>query len=239
MTSFLRACLLMLLLGPACLDPGDYPSDTQPSWMEWPAEVRAGESFPIRVVAYPGLGCRRAPPLRVDVEQRDSSITLHVLWILRNGNIRSSDAGCFDAFPYVDTLVPVRSPSVPTDRRYAIDIIPPWRGLDTLTGELLDTVITVGTVLVRAGAPSDTSRTVGGAWVQGFRNEAGCSMIIVPNQGHTLVTNPPELPWDGWVTGHHVPTPAPECGPLAFHIDRFIPTPNRTVNSSRRLFDGR
>jgi hypothetical protein len=134
-----------------------------------------------------------------------------------------SATGCNEPRPYIDTLLTVNGLNGAEGQSYTLGFVVPAK---RTTGEWIDSVRAAGPIIVRARARGDTTRAVGGVWVQGYRNDDGCSLIAVPNDGPTLVTNPPALEWDGYVVGHYVPSPAPQCGrTVAFHIDRFTPTP--------------
>jgi len=205
------------LLGPACISPDEIVlSETRPSWMEWPREVRAGEPFSIRVFTYPGCGTVR--PLRIDVQHSDSAITLQAFRIMRFKDFGAHEP-CQTFVNDVDTLVPIWGIGGHDDRVYSINILS--QDFDS-TGALLHQVQSIGTILVRAVTPIDSNGIVGGGWVQGYANEAGCPLIFVPNKGPTLVDNAPPLPWSGFIFGHEIPSPNPSCGRAqAFHIDRF------------------
>jgi hypothetical protein len=187
----------------ACTSPEDLEvRPTVPAWTEWPAQVRAGQPFDVRLVGY-APGCFPRQELRVAVQRVGADIVIRTVWLVEG----SSDPACDPG--YFDTLVTVAGLPATIDSSYSIVTSPGDQG----------PFLTRGTVLVRATAAlSDQTRGAGS--VVGGTDVEGCAVMQRPFDPPIPVENPPGATWMGFVRGYFFTPGAPLCGQTrAFHVE--------------------
>jgi hypothetical protein len=189
----------------ACMDPDNreiVPSE--PFWVEWPAEVRAGTAFDVQLLGY-GPGCYPSQELRIDVDRSADAVTFRALWFVSGEN----NVLCLRDVGFYDTTVTVPGLAAAADQTYELRTVasdrPPVR--------------TIGSVLVRPTAPVDTDRRNAAGWTNGFTDIEGCAVMQRNFDVPIPVDNPPAATWQGSVRGYFFTPAAPLCGQTrAFHV---------------------
>lgn len=194
----------MMLAVAGCAEPSNVDVvRAAPAWMEWPAEVRAGVPFQVRLVNY-APGCYARLELRVYVDRGASALAFRLEWLVEG----PSNVLCLRDPGYSDTLVTIAGLAATADRTYDLTTIPPDRG----------PVVTVGTVLVRPSAPL-SDQTNGAGYASGATDIEGCAVMQRPFEAPIPVDNPPGATWEGFVRGYFFTPAAPLCGQSrVFHV---------------------
>jgi len=224
-----RASVALIL---ACTEAPARISTLGVNWVEWPADVRAADSFSVRLVGY--MNCQSH--LMVSFHADLSAITAEPYALLPpentvvcDGSEVPVDVGAvispFDAIVVAPGLSPdftrpfeVRAPvEYPTAQaRPAAAPLP---------------VRTFGTLTVHLDA-TPAIRTNAGGYVSALRDSVDCLFIVPAPLGPTtfarqrllngyLVENPPDTTvfWDGFVRGYLYTPPSPVCGQArVFHM---------------------
>lgn len=177
---------------------------TLPFWMEWPAEVRAGAAFGVRLIGY-GPGCYPSQELRIDVDRSADAVTFRGLWFVAGEN----NVLCLRDVGFYDTTVTVAGLAATVDRTFEVRTVPPDQA----------PARAVGGVLVRPTAPIDTDRRSAAGWANGFTDIEGCAVMQRNFEAPVPVANPPAATWQGFVRGYFFTPVAPLCGQVrAFHV---------------------
>lgn len=187
----------------ACMEPDVQVFHSEPVWMQWPAEARAGVPFDMRLVGY-AAGCYTRQELRVDVEPFDEGVAFRLLWVVEGQPDPACDPG------FYDTTVTVPGLAATAARSYWI-----WRVNPTVPQ-----LTTIGTILVRPTAPATGRVNAGGRVINGSTDTEGCAVMQRLFEGPVPVENPPAPTWQGFVFGYFFTPAAPLCGQTrAFHVD--------------------
>lgn len=190
------------LLLAACMEPDVRVIPSQPLWMEWPAEARAGVPFGMQLAGY-APGCFDRQELRVDVERFDEGVAFRALWVVQG----ESDPACDPGF--YDTTVTVAGLAAAAERTYLI-----WR-----VNPDAPQLTTVGSVVVRPTDPVSSRANAAGVG-NGFTDIEGCAVMQRILEAPVPVENPPAPTWQGFVFGYFFTPTAPLCGQTrAFHVD--------------------
>lgn len=202
-----RRVLFTPLLLLACTEPemGEVIAAT-PYWIEFPAEVRGGEPFDLRLVVW-GPGCYDQQELRVHLFVGTSYVTVRSEFLVQG----ESDALCLrDPAPY-DTTITVPGLAVIVNGAYEIEIVPPEQ----------TPLIPSGSVAVRGASESiDRDRVRAAGAATGATDIEGCAVMVRPFDPPIPVENPPSATWIGFVRGYSFTPAAALCGQTrAFHVE--------------------
>ncbi|HXI34262.1 MAG TPA: hypothetical protein VNH63_09290 [Gemmatimonadales bacterium] len=211
--------LALLVLG--CSDTDTHVLPAAVNWMEWPAEVRAGAAFNVRLVGFapfcgPSDGFSGAPQVS------DSAVTFQPYFIVPDHpsacplTVRQATSPILA--PSFDTTQAVPGLPAPSARSYDIRA-----SLAVATpGGSAFVIRTFGTVIVRADS-ADTSRTAAAGQAYTSRDTLSCLRILTPGlffPGY-VVENPPDTTtyWSAFVLGYVYTPAAPVCGEKrVFHL---------------------
>jgi len=189
----------------ACTDPSDVTIlAPEAAWIEWPAEVRAGEPFDVRLVGY-YPGCYPRQELRIEVLRTDVQVAVRTEWLIEGANDNNPlcDPGLYD------TLVTVAGLAAANDRTYEVLTVHPDRPPPR----------PVGTILVRPTGPIATDPRNGLGTVVGSTDIEGCAVMQRAFDAPIPVDNPPADQWLGYVFGYFFTPAAPLCGQTrVFHL---------------------
>ena len=199
-----RVAVMMLVAMLACTEPTNVRSlASEPAWMEWPAEVRAGAAFDVRFVYY-APGCFPVMELHVYEERGSDNVAFRSEWLVEGENTPLCDPG------YVDTVVTLAGLAATADSTYELRPIHPDR----------PPARPVGSILVRATAAVNADRVNGLGYVIGSTDIEGCAVAQPPFDAPVPVENPPAVQWLGYVSGYFFTPAAPLCGQArAFHLE--------------------
>jgi len=196
------------------------PNDTKSQivlveWMDWPAEVSAGQHFRARMVV-PGL-CAVAPQFHDGVHTDPLTVTFRPYFTFESiAYCAQNDAEALFVAFWLDTagIAPGLAP-----RDYLMQA---RSGGFT---ENFEPIMTFGGVLVRSAAP-DTSRRNAGGWITTSVDSVGCRRIVprglsvldatlvLDNQGDTTTLA------GHFVQGYIYQAPTPICGETrVFHLE--------------------
>jgi hypothetical protein len=208
----------------ACTSPDETFVEEQfwPLWVEWPAEVRAGQPLDVRIVAYAPNDCGRSQ-LMAEVQRGEIAVTVRARWLLWYNDENSR---CIPYHRLVDTVVAVTMPPFTADRSYSVQMVRnPRLAAENGARSGPPEFSSIGTVLVRATEPLDTDRTNGSGFAE-VTAEAGCYMLRVPMTGPVPLANAPAAPQFGLAIGYFFTPDAPLCGVArVFHLSGIGPPP--------------
>lgn len=191
-----------IMAGLACPTEPETIIPAQPAWMAWPAEVRAGVNFNVRLVVH-APGCYPRQDLQVGVFRSAADIAFQAEWLVEGTSSGVCDPG------YVDTLVALTGLPATTDSTYRVFAVPVESGPFLL----------MGTLLARRTAALSNNTGAAGTAV-GSTDIEGCAVMQPPFDSPIPVENPPAATWMGFVRGYFFTPAAPLCGQTrAFHVD--------------------
>jgi len=190
------------------------------SWMEWPAEVVAGEPFKIRLVGFAPF-CGPNDGFVATPQVADSTVTFQPYFIVPDRQSPCPFTEQQLVYPFVapsfDTSTVVPGLAAPSPRSYDIRA----RLAVVTPGGSGFAVKTFGTVAVRADS-IDTSRTAAAGRAYTARDTLSCLRIFTTSLflGY-VVENPPDTTtfWSAFVRGYLYAPAAPVCGEKrVFHL---------------------
>lgn len=220
---FAVSAFLMVAWLAGCAGPESEIVPVQLRWMEWPAEVRASQAFPVRLVGF-GVGCREVVHFDPGATVDNSAVTFEPFFLVRGQAIACplevSQAGT--AYPiaaFFDTVASVEGLATQTSRSYEV------RGTADVSVQgatpAAIPVRTFGEIVVRTGS-IDASRTNAGGIAYAERDTAACVTIFVGVGTRYVVENPPADTatfWSAFVRGYIYEPATPVCGAdSVFHL---------------------
>lgn len=210
----------VVILALSCDGPGTHILPAAVNWMEWPAEVRAGMPFTVRLVGFAAF-CGPNDGFNAVPQVTDSAVTFQPYFI-----VPDRQSPCPLAAQQV--VSPVFAPSFDTSA--AVPGLAVSAGTyDLQASAFAETfapsdgyvVRAFGTVTVRADS-ADTSRTAAAGQIYTSRDSLSCLRVFSPGlfPGYVL-ENPPDTTtyWSGFVRGYLYAPAAPVCGEKrVFHL---------------------
>jgi len=208
--------LALLVLG--CSDTDTHVLPAAVNWMEWPAEVRAGAAFKVRLVGFapfcgPSDGFSGAPQVS------DSAVTFQPYFI-----VPDHPSAC--PLTVRQATSPILAPSFDTTQAVA-GLAAPASGTYEMRASAFGVtasayvIRTFGTVTVRADS-ADTSRTAAAGQAYTSRDTLSCLRIFTPAIFRSyVVENPPDTTtyWSAFVQGYVYTPAATVCGEKrVFHL---------------------
>ena len=204
-------------------DSGDTVQPVTVQWMEWPAEVAAGQPFRTRLIVW-GV-CAVNPRFQAGPSADESAVTFEPYFLVGNDGVI-----CLDAQPVerlvaisIDTagMAPALNPDYPRAyemRASASVYVGTARALASLP------VRTFGSVIVRPGEPNSTNHNAAG-YVNVVVDTLSCVRVLPAwtyGPGRAIVIdNPDDTVGMGgaFVRGYIYDLSVPKCGETrAFHL---------------------
>lgn len=204
----------------ACNDSGTHILPAAVSWMEWPAEVRVGTPFTVRLVGFAAF-CGPFDGFNAAPQVGDSAVTFQPYFI-----VPDRQSPC--PLTAQQLVSPILAPSF--DTTAAVPGLAASAGAyDLLASAFAETfapgggyvVRAFGKVSVRADAV-DTTHTAAAGQIYTSRDSLSCLRVFSPGlfPGYVL-ENPPDTTtyWSGFVQGYLYTPAAPVCGEKrVFHL---------------------
>ena len=219
---WLVALPVSVLLALGCNDAGTHVLPAAVNWMEWPAEVRAGTTFKVRLVGFAPF-CGRSEGFNAAPQVNDSAVTFQPYFIVPDHPdvcpLTASQVLSPFVAPSFDTTQTVPGLAAPSSGTYELraSAFGP-----TFAASGAYVIRAFGTVTVRADSV-DTSRTAAAGQAYTSRDTLSCLRILTAGlffPGY-VVENPPDTTtyWSAFVQGYVYTPASPLCGEKrVFHL---------------------